>query len=170
MFGRRPNQTEATPTPADMVEANSTGGQELESLWEPSQVRQKKAIEQILLERGHVTEEQLDQARKVQSQTPGKSIVQVLQTMNAASEPQILSALAETLDIPFETPHKADIDPEAYKLIHTDYVKKNLVLPIRFEGAENKTLVLGMADPNNVFLFDEIRRKTKRDTIAGCIW
>ena len=60
MFGRRPNQTEATPTPADMVEANSTGGQELESLWEPSQVRQKKAIEQILLERGNVTEEQLD--------------------------------------------------------------------------------------------------------------
>src|SRR5690349_12509935 len=45
-------------------------------------------------------------------------------------------------------------------------MRKHMVLALRFEGdAEDqrgKTLVIGMADPNNVFLVDEIRNKTKR--------
>src|SRR5439155_16008676 len=89
-----------------------------------------------------------------------KTLVQILQTMNAATEAQILSAQAEILDILFEMPHKAEVDPEAYALLTTDYIKKNFCLPIRFE---EKTLVVGMADPSNVFLYDEVRRKTKRD-------
>ena len=35
-----------------------------------------------------------------------------------------------------------------------------LVLPIRLEG---KTLTVGMADPANVFLIDEVKRKTKKE-------
>ena len=46
----------------------------------------------------------------VQAQTPGKSIAQILLTMNAASEAQILSALAETLGLAFEQPDKAQVD------------------------------------------------------------
>ena len=46
-----------------------------ESLWEPVQAPTKKSVEQLLLERGHITEEQLDQARKVQSQGGGKTLV-----------------------------------------------------------------------------------------------
>src|SRR5439155_21282123 len=157
MFGRR-NTQEAAPTPSvpptDAVANNADVGQELESLWQPSQARQRKSIDQLLLERGQITEEQLDQAKKVHSQTPGKTLVQILQTMNAATEAQILSAQAEILDIPFEMPHKAEVDPEAYALLTTDYIKKNFCLPIRFA---QKTLVGGMADPSNVFFHDEVR-------------
>src|SRR5439155_10858590 len=80
-----------------------------------------------------------------------------------ASEGQILSALAETMGIGFETPQKNDIDPYAFGLLHPDYIRKHLVLPLRFEDEERKTLIVGMSDPNNVFLYDEVRRRTKKE-------
>src|SRR5215212_9208356 len=86
-------------------------------LWQPSETKARKNVEALLLERTHITEEQLQQAKNVQSQTPGKSIAQILLTMNAASEAQILSALAETLGLPFESPDKNQINPEAFNLL-----------------------------------------------------
>src|SRR6266511_4208642 len=98
MFGFKNNSSEvATPPHPGSNSRSPTCGDELESLWEPSQAKTRKSVEQILLERGHVSEEQLAQAKTVQSQTPGKSLLQILQTMNACGEPQILSALAQTL-------------------------------------------------------------------------
>ena len=157
MFGKA---TTTSQNPASQAQSLID---DAESLWEPVQAPTKKSIEQLLMERGHITEEQLDQARKVQAQSGGKSLVQVLQTMNAASEAQILSAQAEVMGVAFETPQKADINPQAFTLLHPDYIRKHLVLPLRFEGEDNKTLVVGMSDPNNVFLYDEVRRRTKKE-------
>src|ERR1044072_5019159 len=107
---------------------------ELQPLWEPTRQSRAKSVEQLLLERGQVSEEQLAQAKTVQNQTPGKSITQILLTMNAASEAQILSALAETLALPFETPTKDQIDEHAFALLPPDYIRKQLVLPLRYKG------------------------------------
>src|SRR5687767_11113050 len=99
MFGRRPsNSTPTTAAPAapaatatavkdvpplgneHVIDAENIDN--VEQLWEPvTAPRQRKAVEQVLLERGNITEEQLDQAKKVQSQTPGKTLTQVLLTM-----------------------------------------------------------------------------------------
>ena len=163
MFGKRHN-----PDPAATLQPHLVHGDEhahaepldAEQIWTPTTARARKSVEQLLIERGQVSEEQLLQAKNVQSQTPGKSSVQVLLTMNAASEAQILSALAETLNVPFEVPERAAVNPDAFALLPPDYIRKQLVLPLRFD---DKTLVVGMADPNNVFLFDEIKRRTKRD-------
>src|SRR6185437_2132345 len=142
MFGRKSNPQDTAsatglagipPAPAELND-----GDELESLWKPAQSRVRKSVEQILLERNQITEEQLEQAKKVKEQTPGKSLVQILQTMNAATEGHILSALAETLCIDFESPQKPEIDAVAFGLLSPDYIRKNLVLPIRFE---DQTLV-----------------------------
>lgn len=138
------------------------------SLWEPAAAAARKSVETLLLERGHINEAQLSQARQVASQTPGKTLAQILLTMNAASESQILSALAETLSLPFETPDKAAVDPRAFEMLSTDYIRKHVTLPLRFEGPEadgrdERALVVGMSDPNNVFLVDEVKRKVKRD-------
>ena len=132
----------------------------VEPFWRPTTARVRKSVEQLLLERGQISDEQLAQARQVQQQTPGKSIAQILLTMTAASEAQILSALAETLNVAFEVPDKASIDQRAFGLLPPDYIRKHLVLPMRLE---DKTLVLGMADPNNVFLLDEVKRRVRRD-------
>jgi type IV pilus assembly protein PilB len=134
------------------------GGQ---SLYAPSKaVPARKSVEALLLERGQITEEHLAQAKTVQSQTPSKSLVQILLTMSAASEQQILSAVAETSGVPYETPEKDGVDPQAFALLQPDYIRKQLVLPLRFDG---RAVVCAMTDPNNVFLIDEVKRKIKRD-------
>ncbi|HEV2296369.1 MAG TPA: ATPase, T2SS/T4P/T4SS family [Tepidisphaeraceae bacterium] len=156
MFGRRSTTSET----ATAVATEETD--ELAPLWQPEPAAARKSVEQLLLERGHLTPEIIDQAREVQSKTPGKSIVQILLTMNAATEEQLLSALAETLGIPFEKPEKPDVDAEAFALLAPEYIRKALVVPLRFEN-DRKALVVGMTDPNDVFLIDEVRRKTKKD-------
>jgi type IV pilus assembly protein PilB len=135
-----------------------------EPLWEPNQQQpQRQSVEALLLEQGLISAEQLAQARTVQVQTPGKSIAQILLTMNAASEAQILAALAQTLGMTYEVPDHKQIDTRAFELLSPDYIRKQHVLPLRFEG---KTLVVAMADPTNVFVLDEIRHRTRRDVRA----
>src|SRR4051812_27113374 len=161
MFGFKNSSTEShTIAQAIPPAPPAEGGEELESLWKPSQSRQRTSVEQILLERGKITEEQLDQAKKVKEQTPGKSLVQILQTMNAAADVDIVSAQAHALGIPFETPQKAQVEPEAFAMLQVDYIRKNLALPLRFEES---VLVVGLADPSNVFLYDEVKRNTRRN-------
>jgi len=164
MFGRRTTPAAERPpvSPDDLAPANDLvdAPAEIESLWSPEKGTARKSVEQLLLERGQIQEEHLTQAKQVQSQTPGKSIIQILLTMNAATEQQILSAQAETLGLPYEVPEKAAVDAQAFALLEPDYIRKQLVLPIRLE---EQVLVIGMADPANVFLVDEVRRKVKRD-------
>src|SRR5690349_14211540 len=164
MFGRRPTTSDsatavATPlaTPAAAEEHD-----DLQPLWQPEQALARKSVEQLLLERGHLTPDKLDQAKDVQKKTPGKSIVQILLTMSAATEEQILSALAETLAIAFEKPTKEQVDAEAFALLQPEYIRKVLAVPLRYEN-DRKAVVVGMTDPNNVFLIDELRRKVKKD-------
>jgi type IV pilus assembly protein PilB len=173
MFGRRPTSAEpnangAARPPSGNGTTAATVGVALEDpvepvpLWSPATdtTRARKSVEQLLLERGQIKEEQLVQAKNVQSQTPGKSIAQILLTMSAASEAQILAALAETLGLKFETPDRAQVDPNAFNLLPPDYIRQRLVLPLRFEES---ILVIAVTDPNNVFLLDEVKRKLKRN-------
>jgi type IV pilus assembly protein PilB len=162
MFGRRttterpPVAPENRPPADDLVDIPA----DFEPLWAPAPSQARKSVEQLLLECGHIQEEQLTQARQVQSQTPGKTVIQILLTMNAATEAQILTAQAQSLGLQFEIPEKSGVDDQAFALLPPDYIRKQLVLPIRFE---DKTLVIGMADPTNVFLVDEVKRKVKRE-------
>jgi type IV pilus assembly protein PilB len=133
---------------------------EVEQLWSPDRASVRKSVEALLLERKQITEEQLTQARSVQQQTPGKTLAQILLTMNAATEAQVLSALAETMGLAFETPDKSRVEPQAFESLPVDFIRKHGAVPLRHEG---KTLVVGMVDPTNVFLLDEIRRNTRRD-------
>ncbi|HZN70000.1 MAG TPA: ATPase, T2SS/T4P/T4SS family [Tepidisphaeraceae bacterium] len=165
MFGRR-TTPEAPATPANAnggrapAPAPADGPPEMEQLWAPEQAKVRKTVDQLLQERGVVNEEQLAQARNVAAQTPGKSMAQILLTMNAASEAQILSALAETLGLQFVTPKREEVEQRAFELLPLDFIRKHAVLPLKVEG---KTLSVAMTDPANVFLIDEIKRKSKRD-------
>ncbi|MFN4242925.1 MAG: GspE/PulE family protein [Tepidisphaerales bacterium] len=162
-----PPATTATPPPAHgrppppaPSADTSPAPADPDALYLPSASRRRKSVEQLLLERGVIDEAKLNQARHVCSQTPGKTLTQVLLTMAAASEEQILSALAETLGLTFETLDKNAVDPKAFELLPVDYIRKCGVIPLRFEG---ERVVLGMADPTDVFLLDEVRQKTRRD-------
>src|SRR5688572_16967516 len=157
MFGKRP-ETQPANEAARRGELAEDAAPD--ALWSPAAARTRKPVEQILLEGGQITEEQLAQAKAVQAQTPGKNIPQILLTMNAASEQQVLAAVAETLGLPFEQPERSAIDADAFNLLPADYIRQRLVVPLRFEDG---VLILGVTDPNNVFLLDEVKRKIKRN-------
>src|ERR1700722_9470067 len=144
MFGcKTGGQATAAAAPAPPAAYSDDGGGELEALWRPQEKQARKSVEQLLLERKHISSEQLAQAQAVGAQTPGKSIAQILLTMSAASESQILSALAETLGLPFESPLMGDIDPAVFSLLQPDYIRRRMVLPMRGEG---EGMLLGVRD------------------------
>ncbi|MCC6424723.1 MAG: type II secretion system ATPase GspE [Phycisphaerales bacterium] len=149
MFGRK-----------GQVEVVEDWAEGVEPLWAPQKAAARKSVEDLLLERGIINDAQLTQARSVQAQTPGKGLTQILLTMNAASEAQILACLAETIGAGFETPDRAGVEEAAFELLPVEYIRRHLVLPLRIEG---KSLVVAMADPTNVFLLDEVRRRTRRE-------
>jgi type IV pilus assembly protein PilB len=153
MFGRKSTTSAA-------VDEIDDGHHEVDTLWQPIDQPQRKTLDRLLLERGQITDEQLTQALAVQAQTPGKSLTQILLTMNAATEAQILSAQAELAGVPFETLDKNAVDQQAFGYLSPDYIRKHHAIPLRFE---DEKLVIGMTDPANVFLIDELKRKVKRD-------
>src|SRR5438477_654120 len=148
MFGRR-TSSNVLEAPLEEAAADLPPPQDVVQIFTPKTERVRKSVEQLLLERGQISEEQLAQARQVQSQTPGKQVAQILLTMNAASEAQILEAQAECLGLSFEQPDRSEVEMRAFELLTPEYIRKHFVLPLRFDG---KALVMGMTDPANVFL------------------
>src|SRR4051795_394423 len=125
MFGRRTTASPAEPAAAGPAKSPGAGNghanaghdlPEAEPLYAPAKAAARKSVEALLLERGQTTEAHLVQARQVSAQTPGKSLAQILLSMSAASEGQILPALAETLSLPFETPEKSTVDARAFEM------------------------------------------------------
>jgi type IV pilus assembly protein PilB len=159
MFGRK-STTSTAANAAQSFEDDGPSVATEEPLWQPAARQARRSVEQILVEQGHVTEEQLTQARGVQAQTPGRSIAQILVTMSAATEAQVLAAVAEQLGMAFESPSRDSIDADAFALLTPDYCRKHGVLALRFED-DRKTLVLGVSDPSNVFLLDELKRRVR---------
>ena len=126
-------------------------------LWSPAAPKKRRSVEELLLERGQINESQLLQARAAQAQSPGKTVVQLLVSMSAASDAQLASALAETMGLPFIEPERGSIDERLIDQLGADYCRSRGVLPMR---EEDNRLVLAIVDPTNVFLVDEVRRKT----------
>jgi type IV pilus assembly protein PilB len=151
VFGRK------TTSDAEAVVALIDDSIDAQPLWSPTAPKKRRSVEDLLLERGQINESQLLQARAAQAQSPGKTVVQLLVSMSAASDSQLASALAETMGLPFVEPERGSIDERLIEQLGTDYCRSRGVLPMR---EEDNRLVLAIVDPTNVFLVDEVRRKT----------
>lgn len=171
IFGRSKSRTAPAPrsgsASVDEVVVDDDGGLSASdfeaSLYAPTSCAPaRQSVEQLLIERGVVNEEQLAQARQVRAQTPGKSLTQILLTMAAVNEDQVLSALAETLGLEIEKPERSKVDPQAFALLPAEYMRAVSVVPLRFDG---DALVMGMASPTDIFLLDEVRMKVRKAVI-----
>ena len=140
-------------------ELESIAGDGGRNLWAPTRKTLRKTVDQLLLERKQISAEQLLEAQQMQAQTPGKPISQLLLSMNVASEAQILSALAETMGLLFESPAKDSVSRDAFALLPLEYIKKYQVVPL---GFDEDVLTIGMVDPTNVFIVDEVKRRTRK--------
>jgi type IV pilus assembly protein PilB len=144
----------AAPEPA----AGAPSADALAELWSPTQkAPTRKTIEEILLAAGAIDAAQLQQARQVQINSRGKRLSQILMEMGAAKEEQVQEAAAGLLNLPYEAVDFKHVDRKAFALLPLDFLKLRGCIGLRFEGHR---LVLGMVDPANVFLLDEVKQRT----------
>ena len=90
----------------------------------------KKSIGEVLVERGVLTEQQLQEAREVQKVTPG-DLGSIIQDLDMASEKDVASARAATLNLQFVDLAKTPIDPAAIKAVPEHIAKRYSILPIK---------------------------------------
>ena len=113
----------------------------------------KKPLGQILLEKGLITQEQLDEGLKVQKNT-SEQIGRILVDLGYVVERDVLRAHAEQLGIPFLELDRVSVDEDVAKAIPQSVVQRYNAIPIRRSG---NRLTVAMADPTNVFALDDIR-------------
>jgi MSHA biogenesis protein MshE len=120
---------------------------------------EKIRLGEILIQQNLLSAEQLDRALAEQKRT-GRKLGRVFIDSGFVTEKQISEALARQLAIPF-------IDLSAYNINAQDVQKLPEAQARRFRALvlEDKghTFLIGMADPSDLFAYDEITRVLKRD-------
>ncbi len=95
----------------------------------------KKSIGEVLVERGALSEEQLQQAREVQKSAPG-DLGLIIQDLQFASEKDVASARASTLGLQFvDLTKPGAIDPAAVKAVPEHIAKRYNLLPIKRDNS-----------------------------------
>lgn len=118
----------------------------------------KKRLGEALVSAGLITPEQLDRAIELQ-RSSGKRIGEVIIGMGLLDEDRLGRVLAQELGIPFIPEREVEVRPEAANLINEQAARRYRAVPIDQRG---QTIILAMADPQNVFALDDVA------FITGC--
>jgi len=121
--------------------------------------RKPKQLGQILLEQGHITDEQLENALAEHKST-ARSLGRTLIDLGYIKERDLVAALAEQVGLDFVDLSEHQIDPLAASLLPEQLARRYRALPI---GERDGKLLVAMSDPANVFALDDIRSITNRD-------
>ncbi len=123
-------------------------------------VENKMQLGQLLLARGIVTEEQIENALTEQKENGHHKLLgELLVEMGHCTENQIASALSEAYGVPYAQVGPKICDPKAIEILPREFLEEHIVLPL-FKVYD--TLTVAVSEPTNVFLIDEIER------ISGC--
>jgi type IV pilus assembly protein PilB len=114
----------------------------------------RRPLGQILLDKKLITQEQLDEALKVQKNTAGAKIGRVLVDLGYVAQTDIDRAYAEQLGYSYLELENTTIDAEVSKTLPQSVARRYKAVPIRRNG---NRLVVALADPTNVFALDDIR-------------
>ena len=114
-------------------------------------------IGDILIEKGYVTEAQMQQALAWQKEHRDKRVGQILMELGFVSEAQVLDALASRLHLEIIDVAQQNVELQAVGMVNRELCEKNLILPINVQG-HNMTIVTN--DPLNYFALEEVRQQT----------
>lgn len=120
----------------------------------------RKRIGEILLERGAITPEQLDAGLKAQRQTHQR-LGTTLVGQGAITEPMMVQALSEALEIPVVNLVTATPDWAAVHMVRARFCEQHEVFPLALENVGGRRqLALAMADPLNQSAVEEVEFTT----------
>ncbi len=112
----------------------------------------RKRLGDLLLEVGLISQEQLENALKVQKNT-GKKLGEVLISEGVVTQENIIEVLEFQLGIPHVDLEKYNINQAACLLIPEGLAKRYEIIPI---SQQNGILTVAMSDPLNVFAIDDV--------------
>lgn len=113
---------------------------------------------EILVESGWVTDEQLADALAEQ-EASGRKIGQILLEQELVNEAQLHRALSKQFNTPFTDLSVIEPDPVVAGVITEGMARRHRMLVLEDKG---DALVVAMADPTNIFAYDELVHTTKR--------
>ncbi|TFW10286.1 GspE/PulE family protein [Oxalobacteraceae bacterium OM1] len=119
---------------------------------------EKVRLGEILVQQKLLSEEQLQFSLNEQKRT-GRKLGRVFVENGFVTEEQISGALAKQLNIPYINLKFYNVNPELVRLIPETQARR-----FRAIALENRdgSLLVGMADPTDLFAYDEIARTVRR--------
>jgi MSHA biogenesis protein MshE len=119
---------------------------------------EKIRLGEILVQQKLMTEDQLSQALAEQKRS-GRKLGRVFVEKGFVTEEQISGALAKQLNVPYINLKFYNINADLVRLLPETQARRFRVLVLE-ERVGN--LVVGMADPTDLFAYDEVQRIVKR--------
>lgn len=120
---------------------------------------EKIRLGDLLLAEGLISASVLAAALGEQKKT-GRRLGQVLVDSQLVSEEAIAKALANQLSLPYIDLKVAPIDSAALKLVSESQARRLRVMPLKISPSG---LLVGMADPGDLFAYDEVARLTQHE-------
>ncbi len=119
--------------------------------------RGKMRVEEILLARNDVTEDDVRAALEIQQQAaPSTRLIgEILIEMGVIEERHLVAALAEKFGLQVYDPDITEIDSELFRKVSLKYLRRQVALPINIKDHLLHVLV---ADPTNTGFLEEITR------------
>jgi type IV pilus assembly protein PilB len=117
----------------------------------------------VLIERGHITVEQLNAALEAQRASAGKLLGEILVERNYCSDDQVIECLARVYGVPYAKLEPRIADPKIVDVLPREFIEKHLVFPL---FKIRQALTVAMTEPTNLFLIDELRILTELDILV----
>jgi type IV pilus assembly protein PilB len=116
----------------------------------------KKRLGEVLCERGQLSATDLKKALRDQQ---GKFVHlgELLLERKLVSKKELTAAVSEVSGVEYLDCQKLDPPPDVLKLIPAALARRCMTIPVK---AENKTLLVAMAKPQNLQILDELQFKT----------
>jgi type IV pilus assembly protein PilB len=115
-----------------------------------------RRIGQILVDLGHITDEQLELLLEEQEQQPGELLGKIAEEMQMITDEQLVQALAEQMSLQVIDLGDFSPPPEVISLLTETMAQMYRVIPVRFDE-ESPTLTVATCDPQNLRIQDELR-------------
>jgi type IV pilus assembly protein PilB len=114
----------------------------------------QRKLGQILVDLGHINDDQLWDILEEQKQSPGTVIGQVAVRMGLITQAQVTEALAEQWGMPVVNLEETNIQPNVLEIVPQTMAEMYHIMPI---SLKNGVLTVAMADPQNVGALDDLR-------------
>ena len=116
----------------------------------------KRRIGELLIERGLITDNELDFALDMQKLSHEK-LGEVLINNKIVTPEDIAQALATQLEVEYVDLNKKNISSEMTRIVKRNTARQNHLVPLQKQG---DALFVAMEDPLNYFAMDEVRKAT----------